>query len=98
MKLLFPLFLLVSTVDALSLWNPSASSNAGSLSQKAVLRDNIGMTATSMMTTRREPIRMPTQTPMVPFKVNTNLGVMDRTVRNFSEDETSPLCMPRQRT
>ena len=61
MKLLAHFMLLVTSANALSLYNPS---DAGSLSQRSVLRNNLGMG-----TTVREPIRMPSQTPMVPYKV-----------------------------
>ena len=59
--LLLHLFVLASSVNALSLFNPN---EARGLSQKAVMRDSLGMS-----TTRREPIRMPSQTPMVPYTV-----------------------------
>jgi hypothetical protein len=64
MKFLQLLFLAssVTCADALALYNPS---EANALSQKSVLRNSLGMS-----TTRREPIRMPSQTPMVPYKVS----------------------------
>ena len=62
MMFYFNLLLLLSSANALSFFNPS---EASALSQKAVMRNSLGMSRT-----RREPIRMPSQTPMVPWKVN----------------------------
>lgn len=67
--------LLCTSAHALSLYNPS---DTGTLSQKAVWRDNLGMG-----TTVREPIRMPSQTPMVPYKVREGSLLVDLHIFGF---------------
>jgi len=78
-------------VDAYSpqqrMWhnNGSGGNNYRDLSQKSVVRRTLensgGNGLLSMSTTRREPIRMPSQTPMVPYMVRTEM----RTDKRWTE-------------
>lgn len=76
---MFYLFLLTIVASitlrcySLSLYNPQRNNvDYSALSQKSAIRQTLlgsSGTANNMMTTRRDTIRMPSQTPMVPYMV-----------------------------